>query len=306
MTPQTDGSAEEIKRLRRCINDLVSIVALPAVWTGGAPSQIVGNLLDALVSMLNLAFVYARLRSSNGSEPAEMMRIGSVWEPRPQPQQISERLRPWLTENPQQISPVIRNFFDGHDIDHGVAAKSSKMIGADHRVVVVFPDVIYPRFELNQIVDMGAAFRGPIHPTNDAAEWDASGSVATGDLFERLEHPILIESSLAEVCFTVGSKLELASALPCRRVNPCRNQPLQVLVSLVRVNNVHGLVTAFKSILNKGEQDAILFLVTVKKRAHMARLCEVRTSEMNWGRGLHRAASYLRSTSQRRATTLPR
>ena len=116
MTPQTDGSAEEIKRLRRCINDLVSIVALPAVWTGGAPSQIVGNLLDALVSMLNLAFVYARLRSSNGSEPAEMMRIGSVWEPRPQPQQISERLRPWLTENPQQISPVIRNFFDGHDI----------------------------------------------------------------------------------------------------------------------------------------------------------------------------------------------
>jgi len=116
MAVQPESSTEEIRRLRRCINDLVSIVALPAVWTGGAPSQIVGNLLDALVSMLNLDFMYARLANSGGSDYTEMMRIGPRWEPKPQPQEIGEKLRPWLTDDPQKVSPVVSNFFDGRDI----------------------------------------------------------------------------------------------------------------------------------------------------------------------------------------------
>ena len=116
MAVQPESSTEEIRRLRRCINDLVSIVALPAVWTGGAPSQIVGNLLDALVSMLNLDFMYARLGSPGGSDYTEMMRIGPRLQPKPQPQEISEKLRPWLTDDPQKVSPVVSNFFDGRDI----------------------------------------------------------------------------------------------------------------------------------------------------------------------------------------------
>lgn len=47
----------EIKRLQRCNNDLVSILALPAIWTGGEPSQIVHTLLDALLGMLGLGRV---------------------------------------------------------------------------------------------------------------------------------------------------------------------------------------------------------------------------------------------------------
>ena len=42
--------AEEIKRLQRCINDLVSVLALPAIWSGGHPTQIVRTLLDALLA----------------------------------------------------------------------------------------------------------------------------------------------------------------------------------------------------------------------------------------------------------------
>ena len=80
MAVQPESPAEEIRRLRRCINDLVSVLALPATWTGGAPSQIVGNSLDALVSMLSLDFVYARLRESTGTAFTEMVRVGSSWE----------------------------------------------------------------------------------------------------------------------------------------------------------------------------------------------------------------------------------
>jgi signal transduction histidine kinase len=116
MLVQSDNSADEIKRLRRCINDLVSIVALPAVWTGGSPSQVVGNLLDALVSMLNLDFVYARLGKWGSAEHTEMIRIGGAREPKPQAPEVVERLRPWLTDDPQKIPAVVNNLFDGREI----------------------------------------------------------------------------------------------------------------------------------------------------------------------------------------------
>ena len=46
-----EDRAEEIKRLRRCVNDLVSILALPAIWTGAQPTQIASTLLEALVGV---------------------------------------------------------------------------------------------------------------------------------------------------------------------------------------------------------------------------------------------------------------
>jgi PAS domain-containing protein len=37
-------------------------------------------------------------------------------QPKPQPQEISERLRPWLADNSQTIPPIATNFFDGRDV----------------------------------------------------------------------------------------------------------------------------------------------------------------------------------------------
>ena len=53
MAVRPESSTEEIRRLRRCINDLVSILALPATWTGSKRSRIVEDLLDALLNTLN-------------------------------------------------------------------------------------------------------------------------------------------------------------------------------------------------------------------------------------------------------------
>jgi PAS domain S-box-containing protein len=65
---------EEIDRLRGCLNDLVSVMALPALWAGGQPPEIVGTLLDALREMLGLTFAFARLNDPEGGPPVEMMR----------------------------------------------------------------------------------------------------------------------------------------------------------------------------------------------------------------------------------------
>jgi hypothetical protein len=75
MEAQLEDPAQEIKRLQRCINDLVSLLALPAIWRGGEPSQIVQTLLDVLLRMLSLDFAYARLSDAFGAVPVEMLRV---------------------------------------------------------------------------------------------------------------------------------------------------------------------------------------------------------------------------------------
>jgi PAS domain-containing protein len=50
-------------------------MALPALWAGGDPPQIVGTLLDALLGMLRLAFVFARVNHPEGGPPVEMVRV---------------------------------------------------------------------------------------------------------------------------------------------------------------------------------------------------------------------------------------
>jgi PAS domain S-box-containing protein len=75
MELQVEDLAQETKRLQRCINDLVSVLALPAIWQGNEPSQIVQTLLDVLLRMLGLEFAYARLNDAFDARPVEILRV---------------------------------------------------------------------------------------------------------------------------------------------------------------------------------------------------------------------------------------
>ena len=116
MDVQPEDVAEEIKRLQRCINDLVSLFALPAMWSGGEPSQIVHTLLDALLRMLQLDLVYVRLTDAGGQAPIEMVRFATSQEQTAQPHEIGEVFKHWLGADPQQWPPLIRNPIGGRDI----------------------------------------------------------------------------------------------------------------------------------------------------------------------------------------------
>jgi signal transduction histidine kinase len=98
MAMEIDQTAGEIKRLKACINDLISVLALPAIWSGHEPAQILSTLLDVLLGMLRLDFVYARLSDSIGAgAPIEMVRAGQRRNSTAQPQEIGQKLNPWLT-----------------------------------------------------------------------------------------------------------------------------------------------------------------------------------------------------------------
>jgi PAS domain S-box-containing protein len=101
--------AEEIKRLQRCISDLISVLALPAIWSGGDPSQIGRTLLDVLQGMLRLDFVYVRLNDPSGGEPIELVRLAQTQFRAPGPELIIEALKQHLGPDPQKCAPLMRH-----------------------------------------------------------------------------------------------------------------------------------------------------------------------------------------------------
>ena len=107
---------EEIKHLQRCVNDLISVLALPAMWSGGEPSQIVHTLLDALLRMLQLDLVYVRLKETGGQAPIEMVRFAQSQKHIAQPHEIGEVLKHWLGADPQEWPPLMRNPLGDRDI----------------------------------------------------------------------------------------------------------------------------------------------------------------------------------------------
>jgi PAS domain S-box-containing protein len=115
MKMQLEDPAREVKRLRRCINDLISVLALPATWIGSEPSRIVNNLLDGLLKMLDLDLVYVRLGCSTG-EALELLRASSTWQVMPQLQEVGEMVRSWLGDGTQNWPELTRKTFKHRDI----------------------------------------------------------------------------------------------------------------------------------------------------------------------------------------------
>jgi PAS domain S-box-containing protein len=113
---QPEHPAEEIKRLQRCINDLVGVFALSAVWSGGDPSEIVRTLLDVLLGMLRLDFIYLRLKDTGHGAPVEMVRVAQSRHLIVQANEIGESLNNWLGPDPQKWAPLVRNHIGEGDI----------------------------------------------------------------------------------------------------------------------------------------------------------------------------------------------
>jgi PAS domain S-box-containing protein len=116
MDAQPRNLADEVKHLQRCVSDLISVLALPATWSGGEPSQIASTLLDALLRVLQLDLVYVRLKETGGQTPIEMVRFAQSQKYIAQPHEIGAVLKDWLGAEPQEWPPLMRNPLGDRDI----------------------------------------------------------------------------------------------------------------------------------------------------------------------------------------------
>jgi PAS domain S-box-containing protein len=138
MEAPREHSAAEIMRLQRCVNDLVSILALPAMWTGGEPSGLVSTLLDALKGMLRLDLVYVRLNDSFGEPPVEMARGALSQNLSSEPHEIGELINNWLGNDSKQWPPLVRDRIGDNEISivplrMGLQGEIGVLVAGAHR-----------------------------------------------------------------------------------------------------------------------------------------------------------------------------
>jgi signal transduction histidine kinase len=100
-----ENNADEIKHLQGCINDLISVLALSALWSGREPYEMIRTLLDGLLGMQRLDFVYARLSKTIDVEPIEMVRWAQRDDRDVQAQEVGRALDRWLTGD-LPVSPL--------------------------------------------------------------------------------------------------------------------------------------------------------------------------------------------------------
>src|SRR5260221_8595537 len=109
MKAEMETTADEVKRLQSCISDLISVLALAAIWSGSECCQMRGTLLDSLLAILRLDFAYARLDESIDGSPIEMVRLAQRRHSAAQPQEIGRALGRWLSGEQTASRFVIPN-----------------------------------------------------------------------------------------------------------------------------------------------------------------------------------------------------
>jgi PAS domain S-box-containing protein len=138
-SPYRGDSALEIKRLEHCMSDLISVVALPAVWTGQEPRQIVATFHDALMSMLNLDLVFTRAKIDAFGEPIEVLRTAPHYTSAHTADQICQAVNDRFGRDPQKWPAEVHCFLDGREISLvsmrlGIDAELGMVIAGSERV----------------------------------------------------------------------------------------------------------------------------------------------------------------------------
>lgn len=116
MEPVAPPTVVEVKHLKACINDLMVVLALPAIWSGGEPSQIVCTLVDVLLRVLRLDLIYVRLKDGVGEAPIEMVRSPQSRKLKVRPQEIGEIFNSWLGDDPHKWPSLVSSHIGDLDI----------------------------------------------------------------------------------------------------------------------------------------------------------------------------------------------
>ncbi len=127
-----ETTPDEVKRLRSCINDLISVLALSAIWSGSESFQMLGTLLDSLLAILRLDFACARLNHSMDGSPIDVVRLAQRQYRSAQPQEVGRALGRWLSGDQTASRFVVPN-----PVGEGKVAIASFSLGLQDEVGVL-------------------------------------------------------------------------------------------------------------------------------------------------------------------------
>ena len=148
-----ESSADEVTRLRACVNDLVHILNLPVASAGGEPDRIVGNLLEALLQALPLAFVYLRLNDPAGGPSIELVRVADPLTT-VRARHISESIGPLRPQVPLSTGSHARVIIAGTEL-----SIASALVGLEGEIGVIVAGSLhldFPVYTERVLLDVAA------------------------------------------------------------------------------------------------------------------------------------------------------
>jgi PAS domain S-box-containing protein len=134
--------APETGRLRDCLNDLVSVMALSALWPGRDPLEIVTPVADALLEMLHLSFVLVRLKDPEGGQPIEIARVDESFGRAVHARDITAAVDSALVDRPSDRTPGGRLSIGA--VDLALVSADLGLAGALGVVIVASQDLDFP------------------------------------------------------------------------------------------------------------------------------------------------------------------
>lgn len=100
---------DEVGRLKMLVNNLISVLALPAMWTGLETHEITTALLDVLMGILRLDVVYAEVKDPAGGVPINMISQVPSESSAVSRLDIRRALKNWLKEDFRPSSLVLKH-----------------------------------------------------------------------------------------------------------------------------------------------------------------------------------------------------
>jgi PAS domain S-box-containing protein len=97
-----EHTATEVKRLQLCMNDLIRVLALPAVWSDSDPSGILDTFLDALLAMLDLDSLHAQALLDSHEALIDALGTTRLYGTSHSRNEIRQALNRWFGEDSQQ------------------------------------------------------------------------------------------------------------------------------------------------------------------------------------------------------------
>jgi AraC-like DNA-binding protein len=109
-----EGRSAEVRRLKGCISDLLSVSAIEAISRGNEPSDIIRALLEVLVGTLRLQLAYAEFKVDRIGVPIVLARFSQLTKSKELPREIRAPVDAWLGDK-SQTSPFIVRCRNAHE-----------------------------------------------------------------------------------------------------------------------------------------------------------------------------------------------
>src|SRR3989449_2237050 len=156
------------------------------------------------------------------------------------------------------------------DIHYDACAKLGEIVDSENGIRVLREDVVEARLVFHQVIHARSILQRPFHVRHQSSQGKPALLAFGEHLLDQGQHGGLVEVTAAQIGFLPGAQLQLTALLDGGDVDTRGRQPFDVIAAQFRIHDVESLLPVRETLLDEGQEDAVLLVPGVEERAHVA------------------------------------